>query len=48
MDRVGGYDAYQRLVEDERAYEDVVIVLLAEAEALKLREAEEKAKSGSR
>lgn len=33
MDRVGGYAAYSALEEDARAYEDVVLAILGEAEA---------------
>lgn len=33
MDRVGGYAAYEALEQDARAYEDVVLAILGEAEA---------------
>lgn len=36
MDRVGGYLGYVALLEDARAYDDVLIALRAEAQARKL------------
>ncbi len=36
MDRAGGYLAYRALCEDALAYEDVLLVMSAEAEAAKI------------
>lgn len=38
MDRVGGYADLVLLEEDERAYEDILIIMAAEAEAAKEKE----------
>jgi hypothetical protein len=38
MDRVGGYLGYLALCEDARAYDDVMIVMRAEAQARALAE----------
>ncbi|MGI8423587.1 MAG: hypothetical protein ACR2NO_05670 [Chloroflexota bacterium] len=40
MDRVGGMAAYLALCEDARAYDDVLIVMAAEDEAARIRQAE--------
>jgi len=37
MDRVGGYLGYLALLEDARAYDDVLIVLAGEADAARIR-----------
>jgi len=36
MDRVGGYLSYLALLQDARAYEDVVLALRGEAQAQKI------------
>jgi len=36
MDRAGGYASYRMLLLDARAYDDVLIVLQAEAEAARI------------
>lgn len=45
MDRVGGYESYLRLLEDARAYEDVLSALSGEADASRIRDME--SRSGS-
>ena len=42
MDRVGGYLGYLALLEDARAYEDVLTVLAAETDAARIRALEAK------
>lgn len=44
MDRVGGYIGYLALIEDARAYDDVLVALAGEADATSIRELEAKAK----
>ena len=44
MDRVGGYAGYKELLEDARAFADVLIVLEAEAEAQRIAALRAKAK----
>lgn len=46
MDRVGGYEAYLALLEDARAYDDVLIAIAGEADAYRMLELEAKAKGG--
>lgn len=43
MDRVGGYLAYLALLDDERAFEDVVIAMNGEDDARRIVELERKA-----
>ena len=44
MDRVGGFDSYLALLqEDARAHDDVLIVLAGEFEARRIRELEVRA-----
>ncbi len=48
MEAVGGYASYLLLLEDERAYEDVVLTLQGRADAERMRRLEEKAREGRR
>lgn len=47
MDRVGGYAGYEALAEDARAYEDVVLALLGEADAAKWQRMKQEANRGN-
>ena len=40
MDRVGGMTSYEALCDDARAYEDVLIAMAGESDAMKIREME--------
>jgi len=40
MDRVGGYLGYLALLEDARAYSDILIVLAGEADAARIAKLE--------
>lgn len=46
MDRVGGYLDYLALLEDARAYEDVLIALNGESDAALIRKQQQRAASG--
>lgn len=43
MDRVGGYLGYLALMENQRAHDDVLIVMAAEAEAAQITAARQRA-----
>ena len=43
MDRVGGLPAYRELLADARAYDDVLIAMMGEAEAERIRDLERRA-----
>lgn len=45
MDRVGGFIAYRELCSDARAYDDVVLVMNAEAEAQRILQLKQKAEA---
>lgn len=46
MDRAGGYLAYQALLEDARAYDDVLVALAGEADAALILKQETKVRGG--
>ena len=46
MDRVGGYQAYRELLQDERALEDVLIALAGESDARRILKLEAEARGG--
>lgn len=46
MDRVGGYLAYQALLQDAPAYADVLTAMAGEADAMKWMQLAAKAKGG--
>lgn len=45
MDRVGGYLAYLALLEDDRAYDDVLMALEGEADASRVLKLEAEARA---
>ena len=44
MDRVGGFDSYQLLIEDARAYDDIVIELMGRAKAARIQDLQRRAR----
>lgn len=48
MDRVGGYEGYQALLQDASAFDDVVTALQGEGDAERIRAAERRRASAKR
>jgi len=48
MDRVGGYLAYRALLDDARAFDDVLAAMAGEADAARILKLEQEARRGLR